>query len=328
MKVVVKEEKRPFFKSELFDPDELIIIGLDTSDGPEHPLWDERNEYPLDEALIKNISAFGIIKNVTIVLDGERYLVVDGRRRVRAARELNKRAKKLGANAVRVPARFRKGDEGRLFGVSIAANSLHKSDPPLVSAKKVSRFLDMGRTEKEAAVAFGVTQQTITTWLALLDAPAEARASIESGETSANKVLTELKSGTLSTAMSSKGERKPRTVQASKVKSRALLRKVVKLRPVVLHGEFLRALRWVLGEEEVEFDLNQRKRRKDRVDWTSLIESIRASMDGPESCYEVAKKVGRDQKQVAIALKSMVSAGEVSTVGNGRARQYKLVEDK
>lgn len=33
----------------LLNPENLVIIGLDTNDGPEHPLWDTRIKLPIDK---------------------------------------------------------------------------------------------------------------------------------------------------------------------------------------------------------------------------------------------------------------------------------------
>lgn len=41
------------------DPHTVTIIGLDTKDGPEHPLWDERINRPLDKNLVYDIQAHG-----------------------------------------------------------------------------------------------------------------------------------------------------------------------------------------------------------------------------------------------------------------------------
>ena len=53
------------------DPDKLTIIGLDTDDGPEHPLYDERVRLPLDESFVKNVKVYGVIEDVIVCKDAD-----------------------------------------------------------------------------------------------------------------------------------------------------------------------------------------------------------------------------------------------------------------
>jgi ParB family chromosome partitioning protein len=78
------------------DPDNLIIIGLDTDDGPEHPLYDERVKLPLDESTVLNIMAIGVKEPVLVRKTDGNPEVVDGRRRTMHAREANRRLRELG----------------------------------------------------------------------------------------------------------------------------------------------------------------------------------------------------------------------------------------
>lgn len=80
-----------------FDPDVLVIIGLDTKDGPEHELWDERALLPYSEEMVLSLMDLGCLKTIT-VRKGEdgRPEIVDGRGRAIAGREANRRLRKLG----------------------------------------------------------------------------------------------------------------------------------------------------------------------------------------------------------------------------------------
>src|ERR1044071_4250279 len=68
------------------DPDDLVIIGLDTDDGPEHPLYDPRIKGDISEPEIRNVEYFGIITPVQVRRYDNRLEVVNGRGRVRKAR--------------------------------------------------------------------------------------------------------------------------------------------------------------------------------------------------------------------------------------------------
>lgn len=74
------------------DPTTCIIIGLDTDDGPEHSLFDgPSNKRPLTEAGVAYAYAHGIDDPIFVVRDGQRVLVVKGRKRTKELREANKR---------------------------------------------------------------------------------------------------------------------------------------------------------------------------------------------------------------------------------------------
>lgn len=85
------------------DASDLTIIGLDTKDGPEHPLYDERIFLPIDEAMVRNIRAFGVIEAINVRKNGPNVEVVDGRQRVRHARIASQRNVEEGLPPILVP---------------------------------------------------------------------------------------------------------------------------------------------------------------------------------------------------------------------------------
>lgn len=153
-----------------FAPEKLVIV-TDKS----HPLYDERVDLPLDEALVRNIMFRGVIEPIVVRLNGKRedgsavVEVVDGRQRVRATIEANKRLAEEGKPTILVPGVRRRGEAADFAGVMISANELRKSDSPLIKARKLERFLATGRDEEEAAITFGVSVQTIKNMLKLLE---------------------------------------------------------------------------------------------------------------------------------------------------------------
>lgn len=153
------------------DPDDprLKVIGLDTDDGPDHPLYDDRIKRPLDPNRVKNFAFYGCRKPISVRVVGDEYHVVDGRGRVRYSREVKSLQTASGeTETIRIPAIVAKGDDADLFGVSRALN-LHDTDGPLTNAKNAQRMLAMGRTIAEVAVSFGVSEQTIRNWETLLN---------------------------------------------------------------------------------------------------------------------------------------------------------------
>lgn len=173
-----------------FDPFEIVIIGLDTDDGPEHPLWDERITYPLDESMVVSIMAIGVkepILVVKMVIKGKEVaVVIDGRRRVMHAREANKRLKKTAEPLVKVPAKIERGSDEHLSHVSVALNEIRRQDEVLVKAAKAQRMIERGDSIADVAIAFGVTKTAINDWLKLVELPAPVKKAVNQGVLSAH----------------------------------------------------------------------------------------------------------------------------------------------
>jgi len=166
----------------LFDPESLVIVT-----DPLHPLFDERALLQPEERLILSIMEVGVIEPIVVRKNGEREKgvpnieVVDGRQRVKAARIANHRILEQGGTPVRVPGVRRLGDNVSLNGVMITTNEIRRSDPPFVKARKLSRYLALGRTMEEAAVTFGATVWTLKGYLALLDCHPDVLRALEKG---------------------------------------------------------------------------------------------------------------------------------------------------
>jgi ParB family transcriptional regulator, chromosome partitioning protein len=170
-------------RNELFlvNPEDLTIVS-----DKAHPLYDERANLPIDSALVNNIMVYGVKQNVLVAKEGQKLLVVAGRQRVRCAIEANKRLKAEGKALVRVPVTVQRGEDADKFGVMISENEIRQGDGILTKAEKLRRFLDMGRTADEAAIAFGVTRQAISNWLSVLDLAAPVREAVKAGQISAS----------------------------------------------------------------------------------------------------------------------------------------------
>jgi ParB family chromosome partitioning protein len=168
-----------------FDPFEIVIIGIDTKDGPEHPLYDVvSNEYPAEDdlAMIANVRTYGVLKPMLFERDGDRVVVVDGRTRVRWARCAVKLQEAAGEEMLKVPGIPKRGDAAMLYGISRAANTHRPDDSPLQQARNAQRLIDMGRSEAEVAIAFGVSWPTMRLWLSLLSLAPQVQTAIDRGQ--------------------------------------------------------------------------------------------------------------------------------------------------
>ena len=175
----------------MIPPEDIIIIGLDTADKMgEHELYDERIKLPLDAALTANIEYQGVKVPAMVTKDGGRVLCVDGRQRIRNAREANKNLLARGMEPVRIPCVLcLDSHKGGLFGVFISANELRQDSSGMNRIRNLGRMLSLGRTEAECGVVFGKTPQTIANWMRVLELDTTIHDMIEVGQVSASAAL-------------------------------------------------------------------------------------------------------------------------------------------
>ena len=171
------------------DPIKVQIIGLDTPDGPEHPLWDERINLPVPESMILSAMAIGIRQTITVtVVDGTPF-VVDGRQRVRAARLANERLRSLGEPPLLVTVAgesAKKVAPELLQTTMVALNEIRQADDILIKAAKAGRMLARNIPTAKVAIAFGVTEQCIRDWSLLEGLHEEVREAVRVGQISAS----------------------------------------------------------------------------------------------------------------------------------------------
>ena len=172
------------------NPNDVVIIGLDTEDGPEHPLYDDRVKLKLDEGLVRNIMVHGVIQPITITKDPDgRALVVVGRQRVRCAREANKRLEAEGKVPVSVPAITRRGAQADMYGVLISENACRQDDNLVTKARTAAKLISQGVSQDLVAVHMRTTPARIGAWLKLLELEPALLKAVERGEISASQAL-------------------------------------------------------------------------------------------------------------------------------------------
>lgn len=240
------------------DPDELVIVGLDTDDGPEHPLYDPKTKRPLNEAKVLNVMRLGVRKAVLVRKDGDKAVLIDGRTRVRWAREANKRLKAEGREPLRVRAFAERCSDEEAHDLMVSLNEVREEESPIERAKKLQRLLSRGRSEEEAAVIYGLALPTAKRLLSLLDLSDKVQAKVAAGELgiAEGAKLARLprveqeKAASTRTEARAKGE-KPAALPGERSKrpgKREVLLVAEKARKVV--GEVAyELLRWSAGEE-------------------------------------------------------------------------------
>lgn len=244
------------------NPEDVVIIGLDTPDGEEHPLYDRRIFLPVNEGLGYDLAEMGNLEPITVRKNGDRLEVTIGRQRVRAARWINEKLRTQGAETVRLHALVKGGTDDRLMGQRISENAHRTNDTPMNNARNLARYLDIGRTMAEAARRFGVADETLRLWRILLDLHPDIQAAVDAGTISANaaaqlhgmrredqpKFLAELVAGGTVTANAVKAKRAGR----SGAPNAKLLATVAKLAwdSKTVPADCAEVLLWAAGSEK------------------------------------------------------------------------------
>ncbi len=163
-----------------YDPDEVIIIGIDTDDGPSHWGYDEEsNKNPLLEADVVFTYENGIIQNVLGRRDGDKIVIVAGRGRTRQLREANKRRKADGLAPWFLPVKIVKGDARKMLVLKHGENSHRREQSPFVRAQQAYE-LSQQFPEDQAATIMGLGLVQFRSILKLLDVgPAVKKAVME-----------------------------------------------------------------------------------------------------------------------------------------------------
>jgi ParB family chromosome partitioning protein len=260
----------------LFDPNDLTVIGHDTDNGPDHPLYDARAKLPVDEKLVLNIMALGkVLEPISVRKNGDVAEVVWGRQRVKACREANKRLKAQGSEPVFVPAMVERAEDGQVMGLMISENEIRQEDSPMTRVRKIQRYIDHGHTEDEAAVIFGLTKQSIKMQLSLLDLDKSVQKMIESGRISAtaatsfaalpreeqikeaeklvssgNTTVNDVKTAVKKTRVKRSGGDAAEVIQAP---SKRIIKRLLKLNSMYeekdqLNADFVKGIRFAIGD--------------------------------------------------------------------------------
>lgn len=181
----------------VYDPDDIVVIGVDTDDGPEHPLYDERVNLPPDDGMIASIVGTEgrpgkvLVPILIVKYEGKnkalhgKPAVDDGRQRVlngRRAKALIKEKKLAWHPGVRIEAKALRTDDLGAFLASVASNEIRTDDDMLVKSQKAQRLRDRGASVDEIALSFGVSTKAIEQWFALSQATGKVKHAVAQGQ--------------------------------------------------------------------------------------------------------------------------------------------------
>lgn len=168
------------------EPARLVVIGIDTPDGVDHPLYDVTEHHRvLDAAMVANIRTYGVIQPITVRKEGDQLIVVAGRRRVLHAREAAKLQKKAGEVQVLVPCLVERDTDDVLMGIMNSENEHRRAGDSIQrKASRAARQLRLGSDEDQVCVTFGIAKNTLRNWMRLLEADRAVLKAVDDGKMS------------------------------------------------------------------------------------------------------------------------------------------------
>ncbi len=134
-----------------------------------------RQEFDPDEIrkLAESIATHGVLQPVVIRRFEDRYQLVAGERRLRAAREAGK---------VEVPVHIVEVDDRQMAEVAIVENLQRKDLNPLEKAASFQRYLEQyGGTQEELARRLSIDRSTVANLIRLLELPPAVQDSLRKG---------------------------------------------------------------------------------------------------------------------------------------------------
>lgn len=219
------------------DPEAVVLVTEKDS-----PFWDPRVHLPVNEGLVINMlyDMQGVIEPIIVAKDGGEPVVVDGRQRVKALREANRRLREQGGEPLMCPCILKRGNGLNLFEMSISTNEQRVQDSPMEKAAKLKRLLNQGTSISDAAKIFGVSEQTIRKWEELTGLDESVSELVSSGELSATEAAKQAKEKRSRQSVDRRPRKRgPRTIKEIK----AVLDSVP--------SDVADVLKWVLRENEL-----------------------------------------------------------------------------
>ncbi len=126
--------------------------------------------------LADSLEQHGMIQPLVVRRHGERYQLISGERRLRAA---------IKAGWQHVPAQVREADDRQMSEVAIVENLQRKDLNPLEKAASFQQYLERyGCTQEELAGRLSIDRSTIANLIRLLELPEAIQQAVRSGQLS------------------------------------------------------------------------------------------------------------------------------------------------
>lgn len=176
-----RADSAPRREIKMYDPNQVVIIGIDTKDGVTHWGYDEdSNKTPLVEADVLFTFANGVLQNVLARRDGDKVVVVAGRGRTRMLREANKRRIAEGLPPWHLPVQIVMGDAKKMLVLKHGENSHRREQSPMARARQAYELAQQF-PEEEAATIMGLGVVQFRNLQKLLNASPEVARAVAQG---------------------------------------------------------------------------------------------------------------------------------------------------
>ena len=137
-----------------------------------------RQDFESEElaALAQSVRAHGVIQPIVVRLAGDRYQIVAGERRLRAAQE---------AGLTRVPIRVVEIDDQQTFEFALVENLQREDLNAIEKGQAFQTFIDeFDATHEELAVRLGIDRSTVSNFIRLLELPQSIQEALRAGQIS------------------------------------------------------------------------------------------------------------------------------------------------
>jgi ParB family chromosome partitioning protein len=145
---------------------DVTIIGLDTPDGPEHPLYDPRITLPITDDDLASVAEYGVKQPVLCWRNPEtkRVELIDGIQRTRWVRKLNETRK--AGEKIRLPRLTEAGlTQEQAIDLKVVLNAFRKDNDHIARGAIVEHLQKMGRTRERIRLLLnGVSLVSIDNW--------------------------------------------------------------------------------------------------------------------------------------------------------------------
>lgn len=145
---------------------DVTVIGLDTADGPEHPLYDPRITLPITDDDLASVAEYGVKQPVLCWRNPEtkRVELIDGIQRTRWVRALNEG--RSPANKIRLPRLTEAGlTQEQAIDLKVVLNAFRKDNDHIAKGAIVEHLQRMGRTRERIRLLLnGVSLVSIDNW--------------------------------------------------------------------------------------------------------------------------------------------------------------------
>ncbi len=152
-------------------PEGLKIAGIHTPADPMDPFYDDRVNLPLRPEFVESIDQLGVLETIVLCARNGEAWVNNGRQRVRAAIEANKRRIARGVAPMRVRVIMSaETDAQTIFLMARTLNAFRQDDGPLQIARNFKRAEERyGTTAEKYAASEGISVATLRGYVSLLD---------------------------------------------------------------------------------------------------------------------------------------------------------------